>query len=109
MSFVSGQAKSLLGTVHEGGRWGRDTFHDHQLHVVPHPSPWESSIQAIRLAWEDARNEISVFESFERPFVFENLPIPALGRLKMRIEAMDESGSVLPNSDMTIDLDVVPE
>ncbi|MDQ7734296.1 carbohydrate-binding protein [Halomonas sp. SpR1] len=109
MSFVSGQAKSLLGTVHEGGRWGRDTFHDHQLHVVPHPSPWESSIKAIRLAWEDARNEISVFESFERPFVFENLPMPALGRLKMRIEAMDESGSVLPNSSMTIDLDVVPE
>ncbi|UZH10620.1 MULTISPECIES: carbohydrate-binding protein [unclassified Halomonas] len=109
MSFVSGQAKSLLGTVHEGGRWGRDTFHDHQLHVVPHPSPWESSIKAIRLAWEDARNEVSVFESFERPFVFENLPMPALGRLKMRIEAMDESGSVLPNSGMTIDLDVVPE
>ncbi|WP_386081905.1 carbohydrate-binding protein [Vreelandella sp. F11] len=109
MSFVSGQAKSLLGTVHEGGRWGRDTFHDHQLHVVPHPSPWESSIQAIRLAWEDARNEVSVFESFERPFVFENLPMPALGRLKMRLEAMDEFGNVLPSSDMTIDLDVVPE
>ena len=109
MSFVSGQAKSLLGTVHEGGRWGRDTFHDHHLHVVPSPSSWESSIKAMRMTWEDARKEISVFESFERPFVFENLPTPALGRLKMRLEAMDEFGSMLPSLGMTIDLDVVPE
>ncbi len=109
MSFVSGQAKSLLGAVHEGGRWGRDTFQGHQLHVEPHPSPWESSIKAMRMAWEDARNEVSVFESFERPFVFENLPTPALGRLKMRLEAMDEWGQVLPHSNMSIDLDVVPE
>ncbi|QPL45858.1 carbohydrate-binding protein [Halomonas sp. A40-4] len=109
MSFVSGQAKSLLGSVREGGRWGRDTFQDHHLHVVPHPSPWESSIKSMRMAWEDARNEMSVFESFERPFVFENLPSPALGRLKMRLEAMDEFGRVLPNAEMNIELDVVPE
>lgn len=63
----------------------------------------------MRMAWEDARNETSVFESFERPFVFENLPSPALGRLKMRLEAMDEFGRVLPNAEMNIDLDVVPE
>ncbi|MGM0858281.1 MAG: carbohydrate-binding protein [Pseudomonadota bacterium] len=63
----------------------------------------------MRMAWEDARNETSVFESFERPFVFENLPSPALGRLKMRLEAMDEFGRVLPNAEMSIDLDVVPE
>ncbi|MCA1773956.1 MAG: hypothetical protein LC677_15650, partial [Halomonas sp.] len=107
MSFFSNQAKSLLGSVREGGRWGRDTFSDNQLHVMPSPSPWESSIKSMRLAWEDARNETSVFESFERPFIFEKLPMPALGRLKMRLEAMDERGRLIPDSDMAVELDVV--
>lgn len=90
-------------------RLGRDAFHDNQLHVVPHPSSWDSSIKSIRMAWQDARNETSVFESFERPFVFENLPTPTLGKLKMQLEAMDERGRVLPDSDMNIELDVVAD
>ncbi|MGP9576061.1 carbohydrate-binding protein [Halomonas sp. AOP42-D2-25] len=109
MSFFSGQAKSLLGSVSEGDRWGVDAFNDNQLHVMLSPSPWESSANTLRMAWQDARNETSIFESFERPFVFENLPPPALGRLKLRLEAMDELGRTLPGSDMDIEIDVIPE
>ncbi|MGP8290778.1 carbohydrate-binding protein [Vreelandella zhanjiangensis] len=109
MSFFSGQANTLLSSINEGDRFGRDTFHDNQLHVTPYASSWESSIHSLRMVWEDGRNEISTFESVERPFVFEDLPTPALGMLKLRLEALDASGQVLSGSDMDIAVDVAAE
>ncbi|MGP9633681.1 carbohydrate-binding protein [Halomonas sp. AOP43-A1-21] len=109
MSFFASQANTLLSSINEGDRFGRDTFHDNQLHVTPYASPWEPSIHSLRMIWEDGRNEISTFESVERPFVFDDLPTPALGMLKLRLEALDASGQVLPGSNMDLELDVAPE
>nr|WP_290984119.1 carbohydrate-binding protein [Halomonas sp.] len=111
MSFFAGQANTLQGfiSINEGDRFGTDAFHDNQLHVTPYASAWESSIHSLRMVWEDGRNEISTFESFEHPFVFDDLPTPALGMLRLRLEALDASGQVLPGSDMDIQLVVAAE
>ncbi|MHC9034942.1 delta endotoxin C-terminal domain-containing protein, partial [Cobetia marina] len=50
------------------------------------------------MTFEDAQDRLSVFERFERPFVFDHLPTPLSGKLKMMIEALDERGEVLPGS-----------
>ncbi|MED5295755.1 MAG: hypothetical protein VYD49_09540, partial [Pseudomonadota bacterium] len=48
------------------------------------------------MTWEDASGARSVFEKFERPFVFEQLPTPPIGKLGMMIEALDARGALLP-------------
>ncbi|MDN3523649.1 carbohydrate-binding protein [Halomonas sabkhae] len=57
---------------------------------------------------EDEHHHQSVFERFERPFVFGDLPTPGPGRLKMWLEAMDEAGRTMPGSRQDFDFSVAP-
>ncbi|GED21755.1 carbohydrate-binding protein [Halomonas halmophila] len=57
---------------------------------------------------EDEHHHQSVFERFERPFVFGDLPTPGPGKLKMWLEAMDEAGRTMPGSRQDFDFSVAP-
>ena len=98
MSFVSSRLESMASRIRSGDRLEGKTFQDHDIMVTPFPSAWEDSIKSMRMTFEDAQDRLSVFERFERPFVFDHLPTPLSGKLKMMIEALDERGEVLPGS-----------
>ena len=106
MSFVSNRLGSHAGRINNGDTLEGNIFQNHGISVTPLPSPWEDSIKAMRMTLEDARGEVSVFERFERPFVFDHLPAPKPGKLKMLLEALDERGAVLPGSEQGLGVDV---
>ena len=98
MSFVSSRLESMASRIRSGDRLEGKTFQDHEIMVTPFPSAWGDSIKSMRMTFEDAQDRLSVFERFERPFVFDHLPAPMSGKLKMMIEALDAAGEVLPGS-----------
>ncbi|MGK0545712.1 carbohydrate-binding protein [Halomonas cupida] len=96
MSFVGRGRKSFQKRLEDKAHFLNKDFELHDVVVAPHPGRWQEAVAAVRMTWEDASGARSVFEKFERPFVFEQLPTPPIGKLGMMIEALDARGALLP-------------
>lgn len=76
MSFVSRGQKSVQKRLADRTECLTKDFEIHDLVVAPHPGQWRDAVDAVRMTWRDASGAQSVFERFERPFVFDQLPTP---------------------------------
>ena len=95
MSFVSRGQKSFQKRLADKAEFRTKDFEMHDLVVAPHPGQWRDAVEAVRMTWKDASGAQSVFERFERPFVFDHLPTPQPGKLAMVIDALDGQGQAL--------------